>query len=110
MTRYLRIENESAHALPIVEIVSSEMFAASRSLESAATEGSSGECVPLDTSDVRHGVLPGDEWVLAGSLLASAPPWIPEYVYVRRPKCHSDGLSLVVYRPRFCSDHLMIII
>lgn len=69
-------------SFPVIQIIGSEMLAASRELKAAVWEMAAFKGVALDPSDKRDCKLARDQGVLSGGLLAAAPPWIPENVDV----------------------------
>lgn len=78
---YHSIEVITICAFPIIQIVSSVVFAAGGNFKSVRIT-----VVPLlQASDVASGVLAGEQRVLPGSLLASAPSGVSENVDIGRP-------------------------
>lgn len=80
---------ESVDAFPVIKIVGGVVFATGGNLETVAG------AVALESPDIVGGVLSGHRGVLAGSFLASSPPWITEDVHVRAPVCQSGHSSIV---------------
>ena len=106
---YMSIKDVASDIIPAVQIISSEMLAASGSLKrrhpSLSVEG-----VPLQPSNKRHCIFAGDHRIFSRCFLASSPPWVPKYVYIWCPKCHPVRLPCIVYCSCFCSYGLRITI
>ena len=105
MARHLGVEDVSGDALPVLEVVGGEVLAAGGGLEVGGVDGA-GDAVALHAADEDGGVLAGHRRVLAGGLLAPAPPRVPEHVDVGRPEGEPLRLPVVVHRPSLHADHL----
>lgn len=103
----LSIITKSANTIPMIQIIGSEVFATSRSLQMSIFKTSTFKIVTLDPSNIRNCIFATDQWVFARCLLTSTPPWVPKHVNVWGPKCHSIGLALIINSPRLQSNCLI---
>lgn len=82
---YLCVEVEAVDALPVVEVVGGVVLAAGGDLEAGVAARAAVGL--LEAADVGCGVAGGDGGILAGGLLAAAPPGVSVDVHVGAPKC-----------------------
>jgi hypothetical protein len=85
--------------VPILEVIRGDVLTARGGLEDRRR-------VPLHPLDKGDGVLARHGGVLAGGLLATAPPRVPEDVHVGGPHGQPLCLANVVQRPRLRADGL----
>lgn len=88
---YLGVEMEAIIAFPVVEVVGSEMLAASCHLQHVL-----GLTVwLLEASYVAGCIFACKKWVLSWGLLSSAPPWVTEYIDIWAPVCQPAHATIV---------------
>ena len=102
---YMNIKHESINTIPILQIISREMLATTRSLK-ATMELTLLFNIALKTFHISFRVLPSHQWILTRSLLPSSPSWISKNVNIRSPKCHPARLSRIIHCSRFSSNRL----
>lgn len=110
LLRHHSIESISGEVLPLLQIISSVVLAAGRKHHLSVRSLSSsifviGVMLPLKPFDVFDGVGGGEHGVLAGGLLAAAPPGVAEDVDVGRPEGEA-GLADVVHGAGLDGDGL----
>uniref|UniRef100_A0A804NJJ5 Uncharacterized protein n=1 Tax=Zea mays TaxID=4577 RepID=A0A804NJJ5_MAIZE len=104
LRRHHGVEVEPVRAAPLVQVVRREVLAAGGELEAVAVAAVRGGVGLLEAAHVGGGVARRDGGVLAGRLLAAAPPRVPEDVHVRgpegeaRPPAVVHGARLVGHR------------
>lgn len=81
---------EAVHAIPQIKIVGGIVLAAGSNLQPVAGGG-----VALQPRHVAGGITGGQSGVLAGGLLAPAPPWVPENIHIWAPVRQSSYPSIV---------------
>ena len=107
VVNYASIEAKAIHALPIVQIVSGEVFATGGGLK-VAPQLAAVEGVSLEASDVGNCVAGSEERVFAGCLLSSAPSRVSEDVDIGSPEGEALGLGRIIdcagFDPNGASD------
>lgn len=107
VVNYASVEEKAIHALPIVKIVSREVFATGGGLK-VAPQLASMKGVSLEASDVGNCVARSEERVFAGCLLSSAPSRVPEDVNIGSPEGEPLGLACIIdcagFDPNGASD------
>ena len=68
-------------AVPVIKIIGSEMLATGSHLQAVLVVHA------LKSFHIANTILRNHSWILPWSLLASTPPWVPEYVHIWTPIC-----------------------